>query len=73
LAIFRSPIDTVSWETKPLRLPDPYWISKAVPFFLYELEADESYLVWRKQAIELHSDEGTHRLELPVSRTTLKV
>lgn len=37
------------------------------------LEEDESYLLWRKQAIELHSDEGTHRLELPVSRTTLKV
>lgn len=37
------------------------------------LDEDESYLEWRKQAIELHSDDGTHRLELPVSRTTLKV
>lgn len=37
------------------------------------LEEDESYLLWRKQAIELQSDPGTHRLELPVSSTTLKV
>ena len=29
-------------------------------------------MLWRKQAIELHSDDGTQRLELPVSRTTLK-
>lgn len=39
----------------------------------YVEEADESYLVCRKQAMELHSEEGTQRLELPVSRTTLKV
>jgi hypothetical protein len=37
------------------------------------LEDEESYLLWRKQAIELHCDEGTQRLELPVSRTTLKL
>jgi hypothetical protein len=48
-------------------------MANSVPFFLYEVEEDESYLLWRKQAIELHCDEGTQRLELPVSRTTLNV
>jgi hypothetical protein len=66
-------MDIVSLETNPLRLPEPYWIAKDEPFFTCVEEEEESYLVWRKQAIELHSEDGTHRLELPVSRTTLKV
>jgi hypothetical protein len=64
-------MDTVSWDTNPVRLPEPYWIAKDEPFFLKVEEDDESYLVCRKQAMELHWDDGTHRLELPVSRTTL--
>jgi hypothetical protein len=66
-------MDTVSWETKPVKLPEPYWIANEEPFFEKVDEAEESYLVWRKQAMELHCVEGTHRLELPVSRTTLNV
>lgn len=64
---------TTSLETNPLRLPEPYWIAKEEPFLLKVEEDEDSYLVWRKQAMELHSDDGTHRLELPVSRTTLNV
>lgn len=66
-------MDTVSWETKPVRLPEPYWIANEEPFFEKVEEDEESYFVWRKQAMELHCEDGTHRLELPVSRTTLKV
>jgi hypothetical protein len=62
----------VSELTNPERLPLPYRISKEDPFCLYEEEADESYLAWRKHAIELHFEEGIQRLELPVSRMTLK-
>jgi hypothetical protein len=29
---------------KPSTLPDPYWMANSVPFDLYDLEADESYL-----------------------------
>lgn len=44
----------------------------SLPFFWYVEDADESYLECSQQAMELHSDDGTQRLELPVSRTTLK-
>jgi hypothetical protein len=42
--------------------PDPYLIEKDVPFGLYVEEALESYLVWRKQAIDVHWVLGTQRL-----------
>lgn len=48
-------------------------MENSLPFFWYVDEDDESYLLWSQQAIELHSDDGTHKLALPVSRTTLKV
>lgn len=48
-------------------------MANSLPFFWYVDEDEESYLLWSQQAIELHSDDGTHKLELPVSRTTLKV
>ena len=61
----------LSEDTNPERLPLPYRISKSEPFALYDEDAEESYLAWRKQAMEVHFDDGTQRLELPVSRTTL--
>jgi hypothetical protein len=42
--------------------PDPYLISKDVPFFLWVEEAFESNFVWRKHAIEVHWTLGTQRL-----------
>jgi len=57
----------------PDRAPLPYRISKLEPFFWYVEEALESYLEWRKHAMEVHCEDGTQRLELPVSRTTLKL
>lgn len=54
-----SPIDTSSRETNPLKLPEPYRISKEVPLAEYVEEDDESYLLWRKHAIEPHWVEGT--------------
>jgi len=61
----------VSELTNPERLPLPYRISNELPFSLYEDEAVESYLAWRKQAMEEHFEDGTQRFELPVSSTTL--
>jgi hypothetical protein len=61
----------VSELTKPLRLPLPYRISNVEPFFSYVEDTEESYFACRKQAILVHPFEGTHKLELPVSRTTL--
>lgn len=48
-------------------------MENSLPFFLNEEDEEESNLLWRKQAIELQSEDGTHKLELPVSRTTLNV
>src|SRR5579862_3269491 len=67
--IFMPAKSRLSELIKPERLPLPYRISKEVPFSLYVDEADESYLLWRKQAMEVHFVDGTQRLELPVSRT----
>lgn len=66
-----SPKTMSSFETKPSIEPEPYWMENSVPLALYEDEADESYLVWRKQAMEVHWLLGTHRLLEPVSKMTL--
>ena len=42
--------------------PEPYWMENSEPFDLYVDEADESYLVCRKHAIEVHLTLGTQRL-----------
>jgi hypothetical protein len=42
--------------------PDPYFISKDDPFFLWVEEALESNFVWRKHAIEVQRTLGTQRL-----------
>jgi hypothetical protein len=42
--------------------PEPYWIENSVPLALYDEDALESYLAWRKQAIEVHCALGTQRL-----------
>ena len=52
--IFKSPIVRSSLETKPSMEPEPYWMENSVPFALYVDDAFESYLVCRKQAIEVH-------------------
>jgi len=70
-SIFIPAKSRVSALMNPERLPLPYRISNEVPFSLYVDEADESYLLCRKHAMEVHFVEGTQRLELPVSRTTL--
>lgn len=41
------------------------------PFVLYVEEEDESYFVWRKQAMDVHWELGTQRLLEPVSKITL--
>jgi hypothetical protein len=42
--------------------PVPYWMEKAVPLGVWDDDDDESYLAWRKHAIEVHLELGTHRL-----------
>jgi hypothetical protein len=42
--------------------PEPYWMENSEPLALYVEEADESYLAWRKQAMEVHLVLGTQRL-----------
>ena len=42
--------------------PEPYWMENSEPLALYVEEAEESYLAWRKQAIEVHLTLGTQRL-----------
>jgi len=44
----------------------------AVPSFLYDDDFDESYLVCTQQANDEHDFDGTHKLDDPVSYTTLK-
>jgi hypothetical protein len=58
----RSPILKWSREMNPSMEPDPYLISKDVPFFLWVEEELESNFVWRKHAIEVHLTLGTQRL-----------
>jgi hypothetical protein len=58
---------------KPSKAPVPYWIANSVPFSEKEFELLESYLLCKKQAIEVQWVEGTQRLEEPVSNTTVKV
>lgn len=41
------------------------------PFALYVDEALESYLAWRKHAMDVHLVLGTQRLLDPVSKMTL--
>jgi hypothetical protein len=60
--IFKSPMESVSRETKPSIEPEPYWIENVVPLALYVDEDDESYFAWRKHAIEVHWELGTQRL-----------
>lgn len=42
--------------------PEPYWIENSEPLALYVDEALESYLVWRKHAMDVHFELGTQRL-----------
>jgi hypothetical protein len=69
--IWMSPMHMVSWETKPSIEPEPYWMENSDPLALYVVEAEESYLAWRKHAMEVHLELGTQRLLDPVSRMTL--
>ena len=74
LGIVRSPIRSVSWETKPSMEPEPYWMLNSEPFALWVEDELESYLVWRKHAMEVHFTLGTQRLlELPNQRQHLTV
>jgi hypothetical protein len=58
----KSPMARVSWETKPSMEPEPYWIENSEPLALYDEDALESNLAWRKHAIEVHCVLGTQRL-----------
>ena len=42
--------------------PEPYWMENAEPFALYVDDAVESYLLCKKQAIDVHFVLGTQRL-----------
>lgn len=57
-----SPMERESCETNPSIEPEPYWIEKVEPLALYEDDALERYLAWRKHAIELQPALGTQRL-----------
>lgn len=46
----------VSWLRYPDKLPDPYWMAKAVPFFTYVLDLAELYLWW--STAEMKQDMG---------------
>lgn len=67
----RSPIVRTSRDTKPSIEPEPYWMENSEPFALYVDEALESYLAWRKHAMDVHLVLGTQRLLDPVSKMTL--
>lgn len=56
---------------KPSSEPVPYWIANSVPFSEYVFEPVESYLLCKKQAMEVQWVEGTQRLDEPVSKTTV--
>jgi hypothetical protein len=49
-------------ETKPSIEPEPYWIENEEPLALYVDEPEESYLAWRKHAMDVHCVLGTHKL-----------
>ena len=40
---------TLSSLRNPVRLPEPYWMLKAVPLALYVLDLVLSYLLWRTE------------------------
>ena len=61
--ISRSPSLSLSLETKPSIEPLPYWMENSDPLALYVEDWDESYLEWRKQAMEVHLVLGTQRLD----------
>ena len=44
-------MQAVSWERKPEREPEPYWMANLVPLATKVLEADESYLACTSQAM----------------------
>lgn len=58
----------------PLKEPVPYWMANFVPFFWWVAEDEAEYWLCRRQAMlkSAHCDEGTHRLEDPVSKMTPK-
>jgi hypothetical protein len=59
-------------ETIPDTFPDPYWISYLVPLFLKVEECLLLYVLWVQQAGDQQEWLGTHRLDDPVSKITLK-
>ena len=65
-------MEKVSWDTKPVIEPEPYWISKEEPLATAVEERALSYLACNMQAIDLHCLEGIHKLDEPVSRMTWK-
>merc|ERR1712037_24682 len=70
-------ISTSSIDWKPTMEPVPYWISNLVPSSVHVLDKSLSYLLWFKQAKPVpmwgsHLLEGTHKLEEPVSKMTVK-
>ena len=64
----KAPTVAMSCDTKPDTGPLPYWMLNLVPLATYVLDALESYSGFLPQSV--HCLEGTHRLELPVSKTT---
>jgi len=68
------PTVTVSCDVTPESEPEPYWMANAVLFAVYVDDLDESYFECSLHAMlsSEHDLDGTHRLDEPVSNTTLK-
>merc|ERR1712013_399841 len=67
------PMVSVSFDRIPSHEPDPYARTSLVPFWTYVDDAELSYFLWRRQAIDLHCVDGIQRLDEPVSKITLNV
>ena len=52
----------ISFDTKPVIPPEPYWIAMAEPFALYVDDASDLYFVRRKQPRDVHFALRTQRL-----------
>ena len=61
-----------SLETNPSMDPDPYCMLNAEPLALYVDDAEESYFVWKKQAMDEQSFPGTQRFAELEEKVRLK-